>query len=313
VKVLKGATSTGPKSSWFRKGLVTLQFTLSVILIICTSIVYSQLTYMKNKDMGIRADNVIRLPMEGLRGDRYGSFKTELLQSPDVGTVTAGFHWPMYVGSNTTGWDWDGRDLENEVLMDFTLIDFDFEKTFKLQSVEGRFFSQEFATDSNSAIVLNEAAVKHIAMEDPVGKRLSVFGRDHTIIGVVKDYHTNSLHRGIEPMGMFILPSWNNHIFVRLNGETVSSGLDYVEGVYERMNPGYPFNATFLDEIYDGMYEDEQRMGSLFKYFSLLAIFVSCLGLFGLASYATERRTKERISSVWCPRNFSCWLRLQAY
>ncbi|UCE21012.1 MAG: ABC transporter permease, partial [Candidatus Aminicenantes bacterium] len=171
--------------------------------------------------------------------------------------------------------------------------DFDYFKTFGLEIVEGRSFSKEFPTDATEAIMVNEEAVKVMGMESPIGKRLSLQDRNFQIIGVVKNYHFRSLKQEIEPLILLYYPSYSRVLFARLKSDDIPQTLGYIEDVWKRFAPGLPFNYRFLDEALDRMYRSEQRIGTLFRYFSILAILISCLGLLGLASFMAEQRTKE--------------------
>jgi ABC-type antimicrobial peptide transport system permease subunit len=293
VRTIRGITKSKGGGRNIRRTLVIVQFTLSIILIICTTVIYKQITFMQNKKLGINRENVLRLPIEGLKDGKYASVKAELLKLPKVLSVTAASHWPHYISSNTGGSDWEGKDPDQNVLIGFTAMDFDYDKTFNLEMAEGRFYSQEFPSDSSLAVVLNQAAINAMGMDSPIGKRFSIADNDLTIIGVTENFHFKPLHWEVEPMMMLLFPPFYNHVFVRVAGEDIQRTMAYIEDVYKRLNPSCPFEFTFVDEKYDRLYRDERRMGQLFRYFTVLAIFVSGLGLVGLAAFAAEQRTKE--------------------
>jgi len=293
VKALAHSKNAGKTTSIVRRCLVIIQFSISIILIICTISVVRQLRYMENSDLGLNKENVLRLPFKGFEGSKYSVFKNEILQNPEVQYVTAAASWPGYIGSNTAGWDWEGKDPEKDALIGYSLVDFDYDKVLELQMAEGRFYDQQYSTDSTSSIVMNEEAIRYMGLENPTGKVVHIWGLDLTIIGVVKDFHYQSLATKIKPLGIFFLPDWNKHIFIKLSGNNTTSALSSIETAYHHINPGYPFESMYLDEVYDGMYDNESRMSQLLGYFSILAIFISCLGLFGLTAHTVERKTKE--------------------
>jgi ABC-type antimicrobial peptide transport system permease subunit len=293
VRTVKGMTKSRGSGKNLRRTLVIVQFSLSIILIICTTVIYKQITFMQNKRLGINKENVVRLPIEGLKDGKYASVKAELLKNPNMLSVTAASHWPHYIGSNAGGADWEGKDPNTKLLIGFTATDFDYHETFNLEMAEGRFYAQEFHSDSSQAVVLNQAAIDAMGMESPIGKRFSIGDLDLKIIGVTENFHFKPLHWEVEPMMMLLLPPFYNHVFVKVAGEDIQGTIAYIEDVYQRLNPSCPFEFTFVDEKYDLLYRDEQRMGQLFRYFTILAIFISGLGLFGLAAFAAEKRTKE--------------------
>lgn len=292
AQILKGFSGQG-KGILMRKILVVFQFTLSIFLIISSSIIYNQIMFMRNKDLGLNRDNVLYISTEGLAGEKYISLKNELLKNPNIEAVTAGSHLPTLIGSNTGGWDWEGKDPNKNILIGYTITDFDYTKTFSLEMLEGRDFSAEFSLDSTKSLILNESAAKLTGIDNPIGKRISCGGDDFTIISIMKDFNFLPLNNGIEPMAFFFYPPENLFIFMKLKGENISHTVDDIGKVFSKYNPNYPFDYKFLDEEYDSMYRYEKRMGNLFKYFTILAIFISCLGLYGLTAFTTERRTKE--------------------
>jgi ABC-type antimicrobial peptide transport system permease subunit len=294
VKILKGSLRSGSKGSVFRKILVVFQFALTILLIICTIVIYNQLNYMRNMKLGYDKEHMI---YKGMRGDvqtKFDSVRNELLQNPNILGVTASSNVPTYgyTFSNSL-WHWEGQDPDKETLMRAVFIDLDYFKTFGIEIVEGRSYSKEFSTDATEAIMVNEEAVKAMGMESPIGKRLSLSERNFKIIGVVKNYHFRSLRQEIDPLILIYNPDQCGVLFARLKSENIPKTIGYVENIWKKFAPGHPFNYRFLDEALDGLYRSEQRIGTILRYFSILAIFVSCLGLFGLASFMAEQRTKE--------------------
>jgi len=294
VKILKASLQSGSKGSVFRKVLVVFQFALTIFLIICTIAVYNQLNYMRNMKLGYEKEYMI---YKGMRGDvraKFDSVKNELLQNPNILGVTASSNVPTYgyTFSNSL-WRWEGQDPDEEILMRAVFVDLDYFKTFGMEIVEGRSYSKELATDATEAIMVNEEAVKVMGMESPIGKRLSIGKNNMKIIGVVKNYHFRSLRQEIDPLILIYNPRPCGVLFARLRSENIPKTIGYMENIWKEFAPGHPFNYGFLDEAIDDLYRSEQRIGTILRYFSILAIFISCLGLFGLASFMAESRTKE--------------------
>ncbi|NIM57704.1 MAG: FtsX-like permease family protein [Candidatus Aenigmarchaeota archaeon] len=294
VKILKGSLRSGSKGSIFRKILVVFQFALTILLIICTIIIYNQLNYMRNMKLGYDKEFLI---YKGMRGDvraKFDSVKNELLQNPNILGVTATSSEPTYgyTFSNSL-WRWEGQDPDEETLMRAVFVDLDYFKTFGMEIVEGRNYSKEFPTDATEAIMVNEEAVKAMGMESPIGRRLSIGNNNFKIIGVVKNYHFRSLRQEIDPLILIYGPGQCRVLFARLRSENIPKTIGYMEDIWKEFAPGHPFNYRFLDDALNDLYRSEQRIGTILKYFSILAIFISCLGLFGLASFMSEQRTKE--------------------
>ncbi|MCG8607743.1 ABC transporter permease [bacterium] len=292
AETLKAGGGSRSSSSLFRKILVVTQFALSVIMIIGTLVVSQQLDYIRNKNLGLDKENLAYVWMRGEYRDKYEIAKQELLRNPNITSVTVTSQLPTYVAQSTSGWDWDGKNPDDNILMHHISVDYDYVETFKMEMAAGRFFSLEFATDSVAAIV-NERAVDIMGLEFPVGKRLSIGSSDLTIIGVVKNFHFKPIQTEIEPIVMFLSPNRYYVMVLRTNPENISTTIDYVESVYKKFNPETPFSFHFLDDRYDNLYRAEQRIGKISRYFAIIAILISSLGLFGLASFMAEQRTKE--------------------
>jgi len=299
IKVLKGDLSSGMKSGWFRKVLVVVQFTLSVFLIIGTVIIYRQLNYMKSKDLGYDRENMFYFQMRGEIMDNYQTIKEEFLRDPRVLSVTASGHQPHQIGSSSGGADWDGKDPELQVLIGYNPVDYDFIKTMKIELKDGRSFSKDFlgdrVSDSTANFMINEVLEKIMDKENAVGERFSIGGLEGRIIGVMKDFHYHSVRSKIEPLMFILAPaqwiSWT--AVVRIAPGDLTKTMKDLEKTWVEIMPGYPFDYNFVDESLDQMYRTEERLGTLLKYFTILAIIIACLGLFGLASFTAEQRTQE--------------------
>jgi putative ABC transport system permease protein len=293
VRVLKGTISSGSSGAIFRKILVVVQFSLSISLIIGTGIVYSQLDYMKEKTLGFETDHLLAIQMRGSVKDSYGTLKKELLKHPDVVAVSAASHKPSGIYSNAGGADWEGKDPEQDVSVHFTSVDYDYFETADMEMVGGRSYSLDFPSDSESAYVVNEELQRLMGIDSAVGKQFTFGERTGTIIGVVKDFHFLSLRKKIEPLILLLRPEYIYYLMTRIRPENVAVTLNDIESTWSRVIPGFPFDYEFINEDFELMYRAEQRMGSVLKYFSFLAVFIACLGLFGLASFAAEQRTRE--------------------
>ena len=292
IKVLRGAHKSGPRGVLFRRILVMTQFSLTIILLIGTLVVHSQLTHIRKQNLGYDQEQIAVM---GLRGDieeNYEIIKNELLNNAAIQNVSVTSSLPTHIGSGTSGAWWEGKDQDIRIQMQFTSVDWDYLDTFKMEMAEGRFFSREHATD-NQAFVLNETAIKAMGLESPIGKGFRAFGIDGTIIGVVKDFNYKSLHIEIEPLFMAVLPQYYSYLCARINEGSVEGVVAAMNKIWNRFAPGFPFEYSFLDERIDNLYRSEQRMGKVFNSFTLLAVFIACLGLFGMTSFTAERRTKE--------------------
>ncbi len=292
VKILKGSLRSGAKSTILRKFLVIAQFTTTIALIIGTMLLYNQLNFIRNKDLGFNKDQVVVISMNNDLRSGYDSFKNELLQNAGIVNVSSATSLPTSVGNFNPVY-WEGKGPDDYVGMNFAGIDLDYFETFEMQFAEGRSFSREYATDGEN-YVLNEAAAKLTGLESPIGKMFSIWTREGKIIGVVKDFHSKSLHSTIAPIVFTFTTNWRqSRAFVKVKPENIQGTLGIIEDIFLKHSPGYPFEYTFLDEQFGLQYRTDQRIGEIFKYFTILAVFISCLGLLGLASFTAEQRTKE--------------------
>jgi len=294
VRILKGTMASSEANPLFRKVLVIFQFSLSVFLIIGTLIISRQLAYMRNIDLGFNREHIIHLSIHGELHGKYGAIRERFLQNPDVLHVTASMTLPNDIQGSPGTPEWEGRppDAKMEIKADF--VDYDYIETFEVPLVEGRSFSREYATDPETAFIVNEEAVRRMGLEKPVvGKRFGFWDIDGQIIGVMKDAHFQSLHHKIEPLVFKMFPDWLRRMYVKFRSDNVSGTLASLEKTWKEMNLGYPFEYRFLDEDFNDLYSSEARLGKIFQYFAALAVFIACLGLFGLASFIAEQRTKE--------------------
>ena len=293
VKVLKGSLKSGAGSSRFRKILVVIQFSLSIMLIIGTTVVYKQLNYMKNRRLGWDKEHLIYIPLRADIKKSYNSLKLELINDSRILGASGTSQLPTHIGSNSSGADWDGKDPELKLLIGFNPVDFDFIKTLKIEMAEGRGFSREFPIDLTENFIVNEEVAKIMEKEPVVGERFTFGDRKGVIVGVMKNFHYQSVRNKIEPLAIMVSPDNINYMLIRIPHEGISSSVKFIEATWNRVVPDYPFEYRFMDERFDRMYRAEARIGTLLKYFAILAVFIACLGLFGLASFTAEQRTKE--------------------
>jgi putative ABC transport system permease protein len=295
ARVLKGKVAGGARSALFRKALVVLQFGLSIFLLIGMGGVTRQLDYMRTKKLGYEKEQLVYLPLRGETQASYAAFKERLLRDPRIQGVTATQQEPTSISSNSGGADWDGKRPEQSVLIGFTCVDFDYTETFKIDLAAGRPFSRTFGADAGKTFLVNEEVPKVMGLDpaSAVGKRFSFLGVDGTIVGVMKNFHYQSVRASIEPFAVIIAPESLNYAVVRLKAGEIPKSLDAVKATWESVNPSYPFDYRFFDQDFDVMYRADARMGAVLRVFSVLAIFIACLGLFGLAAFTAEQRTKE--------------------
>jgi putative ABC transport system permease protein len=290
VQVLKGKQKAGSKS--FRRALVVFQFALSVTLIISTLVIKKQMNYVQNMDPGFQKEHIVSLFISSSSRDKRELLKQEFSLLPGVVNVTSSNNSPAQIGSSTYGINWEGKDPEERVLFNFLHADFDFTETFGIEMAAGRSFSREYASDS-AAYIVNEEAARFIGGDDIIGKPFNMWGNDGTIIGVVKDFHFHNLKHRINPLVIRLSPEDALAIHLRLNSDSVVPAMEEIKQTWDRICQDDPVNYQFLDQQFDRMYRAEQRMSKLFVWFSALAVIVSCLGLFGLASYMAEQKTRE--------------------
>jgi len=295
LMVLKGRINTSVREIVSRKGLVVFQFTLSTILIIAVVIIYQQIQFIQNTNPGYRKENIIKLDAEGKIKGTEETFIAELKKIP--GVVNASFTFNNMVGRNygNGGISWDGKNPNEDVYFEGFGVGYDFFETMGMQMASGRPFSKSYGSDS-SKVIVNEAAVAAMHLAEPVGKTIRLFNFPLQIIGVVKDFHFESLHEVVKPSYMLLQREGNNpwfKIMVRISGDNRRQVISSIQHFYESYNPGFPFTFDFLDETYQRQYDTETRASDLSKYFAGLAILISCLGLFGLAAFTAQKRRKE--------------------
>ena len=309
VKVLKGSFRVGRFATLPRKILVVTQFTVSIALIIGTIIVFRQIQHAKNRPVGYTREGLITVVMNTpeLYG-RYNALRSALIETGGAVNMAESNSIPTDIWSNNSGFDWKGKDPGTDPQFGTIAVTHDFGKTVGWEIVAGRDFSRDFPTDSGS-FILNESAVKLAGISDPIGKIMRWNDRDHVITGVVKDMVMTSPFNPTVPTIFHMEYGWVNIITIRTNPAlSIRDALDKIEPVFKKFNPGSPFEYQFTDDEYARKFSDEERIGNLATFFAIFAIFISCLGLFGLASFVAEQRTKEiGIRKVLGATVFNVW------
>ncbi len=290
LKALKGKISAGIGDVMFRKILVVTQFAFSIVLIIGTIIITGQLNYIRSKNLGYDKTNVISFWMRDMT-KHYDAAKAELLKQPGVLAVTRSNQNIVRFQGFSGDVQWDGKDPKNNLIVHPIVVDKDLISFFKMKLVQGSSFTG--AITDTARFILNETAIKEMGMKNPIGKRFKMQGIDGRIIGVVKDFHYASMKEKIAPSVFWYQPQYLNKMYIKTTRRDAPKALAAAEKQFKLYNGEFPFGYAFLDDIFNNIYQGEQREGTLFNYFAGIAIFISCLGLLGLAAYTAQVRTRE--------------------
>ncbi|HSC38741.1 MAG TPA: FtsX-like permease family protein, partial [Chitinophagaceae bacterium] len=292
VAVLKGPLKFTSGAAGFRKGLVVFQFTLSIALIICTVVVYRQMQYIQTKNLGLDRQNIVYLPMHGGAGARYTAFKNEVLASGNIESMSMASTVPTGLGMYTDGVSWTGKNPQEKSFFGEMSVDYDFVPTMKIQMKEGRNYSPSFGDDSSN-FMFNEEGIKYMKMEDPIGQHITWNGQKGIIIGVVKNFHFSSLHDPIKPLFIHFRKEVGGLGIVKTAAGKTAQAMATLQSTWKKFNAEYPFDSFFADDAFSRQYKSEIMVSKLANVFAFLAIFISCLGLFGLAMFMAEQRTRE--------------------
>lgn len=293
VKVFKGSMKFGSGAVFFRKGLVVFQFSLSIILIISMIVISQQINYIQSKNLGYDRDNLIYIPIEGDLVKEYSLFKEEGTKMTGIESISKMRNSPTVIEHHTGSIEWAGKDKNQFISFADAVVGYDFVKTAKLQLKEGRDFSKEFGTDSAS-YMLNETAAKKIGFKEAMGQTVTWGNRPGKIIGVLKDFHFSSMHSAIDPLIIRLDENWGwGTILIRINGSKTKEAIAGLERICKEVNPKFPFTYRFSDIEFENLYRSEQLVSKLSDYFAALAIFISCLGLLGLAAFTASQKNKE--------------------
>lgn len=290
LSILRGKASTHTGAAVLRKGLVSLQFTLSVMLIVATVVIYFQVQFIQNRDIGLDRENVIYLAQEGAFSEQFGVVRQTLLERPGISHVSAASTSPLSIDSSTGDPNWAGRDPDDDSDFHILGVSHDFIETMDMEIVVGRSFSMDYGADSIGFIV-NEVTAQLIG-DDVLGKELSFWGRSGPVIGVVKNFEMNSIYEPTEPVIMGLDP-FTETMYIRTKPGQAEAAVASLASVAGELNNAFPFDYGFLDQQFEDKFRSEIILGQLARLFAIIAIFVSCLGLLGLVSFTAQQRTKE--------------------
>lgn len=290
-QVLKGNTNKNLSGSALRKGLVVFQFSLTVILIACSLVVYNQIEFIRNKNLGYNRESVITFNARGGLSKQFESFKQEALQMPAIKMVSKSNSSLVQIGNQNSSVRWPGKPEDSNIFFRTVVVDYDFAETMGLTLLEGRFFKKEF--NDTASYIVTKHAVDVMGLENPIGQEITQWGNPGKIVGVVDDFHGRSLHEKLDPIVLMCKPEWTGIVFIRIDGPKAQEAITYLESLYKKYNPQYDFAYTFVDQDFEKLYDNEKVTGSLALGFTVMAIIISGLGLLGLAAYTAERKRKE--------------------
>jgi putative ABC transport system permease protein len=293
IRVIQRSPLKGAGRSGFRKVLVVIQFSLSIMLFISTFVVYRQLGFMQSKNIGFDKENILSLKANSAMFEGFDSFKNRLLTNPNIKNVSTSWTLPSGAGYFDGDWEWKGKNPNRNIAINKTWVGYDYLETMGMELVQGRFFSKEFPGEGESATVINEELAGKLGGGSPIGKVIFRKSQRKEVIGVVKNYHYLPVSRQIGSLMLHLSTAPFRYIFIKISPQRISQTIDSIRDMFKSVFPGSPFEFGFLDEAYDRYYKSQIQLGKLLNGFTVLAIFISCLGLFGLASFMAEQRTKE--------------------
>jgi putative ABC transport system permease protein len=290
--VLKGKLNSLTGEVWARKGLVVFQFVLSIMLIVSVWVVYEQISFIQTRNLGYNKDNIIIVSREGNISQKQEAFFNEVRKVQGVVAASGSGHDMTGHNGGTYGVEWTGKNPDDRTEFERMSVDYGLIELLDVELKEGRSFSKDYAAE-HEKIIFNEAAIAFMDMKDPIGKKVKLWGEEKEIVGVVRDFNFETFHEQVKPVFFFLAPQNAGNIMIRIETGQEQETLARLEKFYTTFNPGFPFNYRFLDEDYQELYTAERRVATLSRYFAVLAVLISCLGLFGLAAFTAERRMKE--------------------
>jgi ABC-type antimicrobial peptide transport system permease subunit len=289
--VLKGNASSLLGGTLLRRGLVVFQFTLTIILGISALVIFEQVQYIRNKDLGYDREYVLTFPLQGDLRNKFDAFRNKALQIPGVQYLSRADNSLVQINNQNNSLQWPGRPDDSNIFFRTVCVDFDFIETMGLKLDEGRNFSRDFK-DSTSFII-NKRALEVMGLANPIGQRVTQWGREGEIVGIVEDFHGRSMHEPIDPIVLMLNIDWTWRVFLRFEGDKTSEVIPQLTDLYKEFNPEHPLRYSFLDDDFERLYTSEKVTSSLATSFTIMTIIISGLGLLGLAAYTTERRQKE--------------------
>ncbi len=293
VSVFRSFTKAGKGVVLARKGLVLFQFILATILIVSTLVVYQQISFAMNQDLGYSKDQLIQIPLEGKLLESFDVFKAELEKNENIESVSRSSFGFMGRNNNTGGVSWEGKDPENAALFEVIRVDYDFLKTTGLELVKGREFDRMNGADSTSGAILNQTAYELMQKDHEGSEFFRIWEEERSITGIVKDFHFESFRQNVAPAILLLNPENTWQGYVKVNTDNIQETIAYLEKTAANLNPEFPFEYSFMDENYARLYQEDVRLRDLAEYFSILTIIISCLGLLGLSAHIAEQKTKE--------------------
>ncbi len=296
ITILKAVGRKGSPKKRMRNVLVVGQFSVSLILIIATLIVKSQLDYVRNKEMGFERDQIVVVPLHDIETRKnVGPMLAELRRNPRILYAAASMHLPNNVEASTT-FKWQGQPEDSEIWVKVSEVTYDFTELYGIKILEGRSFSRDFPSDENGAFLVNESAREIIGDDFRLGMGLGHWGRPEPsghIVGVMKDFHLNSIHEEISPLYFYLSPNPGKQLSIKIQGGSIPETIGFIRETVKNFSPHYPFEYRFFDDIFHMAYFSEQKMGSMFGAFALIAVFIACMGVFGLSAFLAEQKRKE--------------------
>ncbi len=292
VNAFQGKITTGKGQAMFRTGLLVFQFTISIGLIITTLIIYSQIRYINQKNLGYNKENLLYVYLQGDLDDKFEIFRQELTAHSMISNAARASSLPSSAWSIVRGMDWEGKDDDEIMSFSFISVDPDFVETVNMEIIEGRGFSKDFAADT-ARFIINEQARKFLGFEEAVGHYFLSDSDKIEIIGVVNDFHSLPLTYKIEPLILNIWPEFYNLALIRILPGNLQEAVDHIEKIWNKVVPGFPFEYNFVDERIDRQYRSEMRIGMLSLAFTILTILITCIGLFAIATHTAQQKTKE--------------------
>ncbi|MFV1884761.1 MAG: ABC transporter permease [Balneola sp.] len=295
--IFKSQVKGGKGNLFLRNILVIGQFTITIVLIIGSLVVYKQLDYVRTTDTGLNREQIISVSnRDSELWNQYETVKSSLLSNPSILEVSASQMNPVYMSSRTTGTEWEGKQEEEELAIYVSPVTFGFVELFDLQVIAGRDFSEEQYNENEADYLVNETTLRELGWtkEEALGKSFYVWGNEGKIVGIVKDFNFQSLYQEITPLAIMLAPEYDHrYALIKVSDKNLPETIAFLETTFTGFSPEYPFSYVFLDDSYERMYQSDLRLGTLFNYFTLLALVIASLGLFGLATFVTEQRTKE--------------------
>jgi len=292
LSILTGELTKGLRGRKMRKTIVIAQFTISLILIVSTILVFKQFSFIKNKELGYNTNDIIYIPFKGSAHKSYNLIKDQLNNSPFIKNVSVVSELPSFVGIGTSNIDYEGKDPSDDKGFKILSADHDLLKTIDLKLIDGRDFSLEFSTDSTNYI-LNQKAIEYMGLKNPIGSRFSMFGIEGKIIGVVQDFHFLPLNQEIEPIFLAIIPNYYSNFMIKVDANNMDKALHHIEEVWKTFLPDFAFEYNFWEDHRTNLYYQEKRLINVFTYFTILTILIAAIGLVGLSMYTTQVKTKE--------------------